>query len=113
MVPLAAVVLRQLVAVAGPQRVMFSAYGLREGYAYGLVPPADDSPDPLLAGIMAIGRTESRFAPNGDRFQEWTAPLFPPYPIECGGCIGPRAGSATSPGSNIPTIAPSKLSRAA
>ncbi len=77
MVPLAAVMLRKLVAVAGPQRVIFSAFGLREGYAYGLIPPAERSPDPLLAACMAIGRTESRFAPNGDRLQEWTAPLFP------------------------------------
>ena len=61
MVPLAAVMLRKLVAVAGPQRVIFSAFGLREGYAYGLIPPAERSPDPLLAACMAIGRTESRF----------------------------------------------------
>ena len=50
---------------------------MREGYAYSLIPPAERSPDPLLAACMAIGRTESRFAPNGDRLQDWTAPLFP------------------------------------
>jgi exopolyphosphatase / guanosine-5'-triphosphate,3'-diphosphate pyrophosphatase len=76
-VPLAAVMLRKLVAVAGPQRVIFSAFGLREGYAYGLIPPTERSPDPLLAACIAVARTESRFPPDGERLQEWTAPLFP------------------------------------
>src|SRR5437667_8883449 len=37
-VPLAALILRKLIAAARPQNVIFSASGLREGYAYGLVP---------------------------------------------------------------------------
>jgi exopolyphosphatase/guanosine-5'-triphosphate,3'-diphosphate pyrophosphatase len=77
MVPLAAVILRKLIAVAGPQRVTFSAYGLREGYAYGLIPAEERNPDPLIAAAIAIARIESRFAPDGDRLQQWTAPLFP------------------------------------
>jgi exopolyphosphatase / guanosine-5'-triphosphate,3'-diphosphate pyrophosphatase len=77
MVPLAALMLRKLIAVAAPQRVIFSAFGLREGYAYGLIPPAERSPDPLLAACIAIARAESRFPPDGDRLLEWTASLFP------------------------------------
>ena len=34
-VPLAALILRRLIAAIAPQRVVFSAYGLREGYAPG------------------------------------------------------------------------------
>src|SRR6516164_8596658 len=37
-VPLAALILRKLITVAAPQRIIFSAFGLREGYAYGLIP---------------------------------------------------------------------------
>jgi len=77
MVPLAALMLRKLVAATGPQHVIFSAFGLREGYAYGLIPPVERSPDPLLAACIAIARTESRFPPDGERLQQWTAPLFP------------------------------------
>jgi exopolyphosphatase / guanosine-5'-triphosphate,3'-diphosphate pyrophosphatase len=77
MVPLAALTLRKLVAVASPQRVIFSAFGLREGYAYGLIPPEERNPDPLIAACMAIARTGSRFPPNGDWLQAWTRPLFP------------------------------------
>jgi exopolyphosphatase / guanosine-5'-triphosphate,3'-diphosphate pyrophosphatase len=75
-VPLAALVLRRLITIAGPQRVVFSALGLREGYAYGLIPAEDRVSDPLLAAYMAVGRRQSRFHLDGDRLQEWTAPLF-------------------------------------
>jgi exopolyphosphatase / guanosine-5'-triphosphate,3'-diphosphate pyrophosphatase len=76
-VPLAALVLRRLIAIAAPRRVVFSALGLREGYAYGLVPAADRGTDPLIAAYMAVGRRQSRFRLDGDRLQQWTAPLFP------------------------------------
>jgi len=38
LVPSAALVLRKMVAMAAPQRVIFSAFGLREGYACGFIP---------------------------------------------------------------------------
>src|SRR5215470_14996503 len=79
-VPLAAFVLRKLIAIGEPQRVVFSALGLREGYAHGLVPPGDRAEDPLIAAYMAVGRRQSRFRLDGDRLQEWTAPLFPNLP---------------------------------
>jgi exopolyphosphatase/guanosine-5'-triphosphate,3'-diphosphate pyrophosphatase len=73
-VPTAALVLRRLITAAAPQHVIFSAFGLREGYAYGHVP---HGADPLLEACRAIARRESRFRPDGDRLQEWTASLFP------------------------------------
>ena len=76
-VPLAALVLRKLIAAALPQRVVFSALGLREGYAYGLVPKEDRATDPVIAAYKAVGRRQSRFHLDGDRLQQWTAPLFP------------------------------------
>lgn len=75
-VPLAALVLRKLITLAGPQSVVFSALGLREGYAYGLVPTEERIPDPLIAGYMVVGRRQSRFRLNGDLLQQWTSPLF-------------------------------------
>jgi exopolyphosphatase/guanosine-5'-triphosphate,3'-diphosphate pyrophosphatase len=75
-VPLAALVLRRLITLAGPQSVVFSALGLREGYAYGLVPAEERIPDPLIAGYMVVGRRQSRFRLDGDLLQRWTSPLF-------------------------------------
>jgi len=76
-VPLAALILRRLIAAIAPQRVVFSAYGLREGYASGPAPPAGRHPDPLIAACIKVSQTESRFPPEGDRLLGWTAPLFP------------------------------------
>jgi exopolyphosphatase/guanosine-5'-triphosphate,3'-diphosphate pyrophosphatase len=73
-VPIAALVLRRLIAAAAPKRVIFSAFGLREGYAYGHLP---NGADPLIEACRAIARRESRFRPDGERLLEWTAPLFP------------------------------------
>jgi exopolyphosphatase/guanosine-5'-triphosphate,3'-diphosphate pyrophosphatase len=75
-VPLAALVLRKLITFAGPQSVVFSALGLREGYAYGLIPAEERIPDPLIAGYMVVGRRQSRFHLDGDLLQQWTLPLF-------------------------------------
>jgi exopolyphosphatase/guanosine-5'-triphosphate,3'-diphosphate pyrophosphatase len=76
-VPLAALVLRKLITLAGSQSVVFSALGLREGYAYGLISAEDRASDLMIAGYMAVGRRQSRFRLDGDRLQQWTAPLFP------------------------------------
>jgi exopolyphosphatase/guanosine-5'-triphosphate,3'-diphosphate pyrophosphatase len=77
LVPSAALILRKLIAIAAPQRVIFSAFGLREGYAYGLIPASERQPDPLIAVCALIARSQSRFNLNGDLLQQWTAPLFP------------------------------------
>ena len=77
LVPSAALVLRKLAAIAAPQRVIFSAFGLREGYAYGFIPAWEREADPLIAACSAIARRQSRFGLDGDRLQAWTAPLFP------------------------------------
>jgi exopolyphosphatase/guanosine-5'-triphosphate,3'-diphosphate pyrophosphatase len=76
-VPLAALILRKLLAAARPQNVIFSAFGLREGYAYGLVPVQERGAHPLIAACAAIARSHSRFRLDGDRLQQWTAALFP------------------------------------
>ena len=73
-VPLAAIVLRGLIAAALPQNVVFSAFGLREGYVYGRVGGARD---PLIETCRAIAGSQSRFRLDGDRLLDWTAPLFP------------------------------------
>ena len=75
-VPLGALILRRLIAAATPERIVFSAFGLREGYAYGLLrmPPGGDS---LIAAARAIAASQSRTGGDGDRLQRWVAPLFP------------------------------------
>jgi exopolyphosphatase / guanosine-5'-triphosphate,3'-diphosphate pyrophosphatase len=77
MVPLAALILRRLIGVIAPQQIVFSAYGLREGYASTFAPRGESGFDPLIAACAAIARKESRFAADGDRLFDWVADLFP------------------------------------
>ena len=75
-VPLAALILRRLIASGRPDAIVFSAFGLREGYAYGLLPKPRRE-DPLIAGCIAVAASQSRLHSDGDRLAAWTAPLFP------------------------------------
>jgi exopolyphosphatase/guanosine-5'-triphosphate,3'-diphosphate pyrophosphatase len=76
-VPTAALILRRLIAAIAPRQIVFSAFGLREGYAYNLVREAGSGSDPLIDACVAMARAHSRFPPDGTRLLEWTAPLFP------------------------------------
>ena len=76
-VPLAAAILRRLIAAGRPDRVVFSAYGLREGYAYSLLPP-DSRADPLIAACIGMAAGQSRGKSDGERLQQWIAPAFGP-----------------------------------
>ncbi|MBV8889899.1 MAG: Ppx/GppA family phosphatase [Alphaproteobacteria bacterium] len=76
-VPLAALILRKLIAIGKPDSVVFSAFGLREGYAYGLMSAQQRGDDPLIAACQALGCSQSPLPIDGDRLQKWTAPLFP------------------------------------
>lgn len=74
--PLAAVVLERLLTVACPKRVVFSAFGLREGWLYRVLSPAVRAEDPLHAAAAEIARRESRFAMPGPQLDSWLDILF-------------------------------------
>ena len=76
LVPLAALILRRLIAAGRPERIVFSAFGLREGYAFGLLPfePGSDS---LIAACQGVAASQSRSGGDGDRLQRWTQASVP------------------------------------
>ena len=76
-VPLAALILGRLIAVGRPERIVFSAFGLREGYAHGLLSPTEPRVDPLIAAAIGIAAGQSRGRRDGDALQGWTATVFP------------------------------------
>ncbi len=76
-VPLAARVLARIVKRMEPKRVVFSAWGLREGHLYSLLSPAERAVDPLLAACAEAVRPTSRFPEMGEAINAWLAPLFP------------------------------------
>ncbi|MGQ9371921.1 exopolyphosphatase, partial [Azospirillum sp. A39] len=73
--PYAALVFERLLRAVSPSRVVFSAYGLREGHLYGLLPADEQRQDPLLA---ASEDWSLRFGRFGDAalLVSWTGGLF-------------------------------------
>ncbi|HML11463.1 MAG TPA: Ppx/GppA family phosphatase [Stellaceae bacterium] len=79
LVPLGALILNELLAVGGAERIVFSAYGLREGYAYSLLPTQFDT-DPLIAACRGVAISQSPGRSDGDLLEQWTAPVFGELP---------------------------------
>ncbi|MDB5408856.1 MAG: exopolyphosphatase [Rhodospirillales bacterium] len=76
-VPYASLVLSRIVEILSPERLVFSAYGLREGHVYNLLSESERRGDPLIAGCIALARTRPRFGITGEELFTWMSPLFP------------------------------------
>lgn len=72
----AALVFERLLLTAQPSRVVFSAYGLREGHVFGLLDAAEQARDPLLAACSDLARRMGR-AEGCELLLSWTDALFP------------------------------------
>jgi exopolyphosphatase/guanosine-5'-triphosphate,3'-diphosphate pyrophosphatase len=75
--PFAAIVLERLLRLARPDRIVFSAYGLREGHLFNRLPAGEQKKDPLLAAAGDIAAIERRFGLLGPLLSDWLEPLFP------------------------------------
>ena len=74
--PFAALVLERLLRLARPANIVFSAFGLREGFLFSQLPAAQRRQEPLLAAAKEIARENGRFGALGPALEKWTAPLF-------------------------------------
>jgi exopolyphosphatase/guanosine-5'-triphosphate,3'-diphosphate pyrophosphatase len=60
-----------------PEKVVFSALGLREGWLYAQLPEAERYRDPLLVGAALVGLPTARVPRFAAALVPWTAELFP------------------------------------
>src|SRR5580658_3616209 len=74
--PHAAAVLEGLVDLLGVERVVLSAYGLREGVLFEAMAPADRALDPLIEGCSALSAREGANPALGSAVEAWIAPAF-------------------------------------
>ncbi len=74
--PAAAMLLDRVLKFLGPERVTFSALGLREGFIYAQLAEAERYLDPLVEGAQLIGLPLARVADFAPALLPWTAPLF-------------------------------------
>lgn len=74
--PFAALMLKRVVAAAEPSQIVFSAFGLREGQLYDLLPEAQRREDPLIAACRDLAERMGPAGYDGEELMTWTAPLF-------------------------------------
>ncbi len=75
--PAAGLVLSRVLKALKSERVVFSAFGLREGWLYSQLDAEDRYRDPLLEGAQAIGLPHARVAAFSAALGRWTDALFP------------------------------------
>jgi exopolyphosphatase/guanosine-5'-triphosphate,3'-diphosphate pyrophosphatase len=75
--PAAALVLHRVLKRLAPERVVFSALGVREGWLYAQLPAEERYLDPLVEGAQTLGFPQSRVAEFGPALADWTRELFP------------------------------------
>ena len=75
--PAAALVLDRTLKRLAPEKVVFSALGLREGWIYAQLSEAERYRDPLIEGAALVGLPAARVPRFAAALVPWTAELFP------------------------------------
>ncbi|MBB5221942.1 exopolyphosphatase/guanosine-5'-triphosphate,3'-diphosphate pyrophosphatase [Amaricoccus macauensis] len=76
----AALVLWRVLKILKPERVVFSVFGLREGWLYAQLDDEEQYRDPLLEGAQAIGLPLARVPAFSAALGRFTDDLFPAEP---------------------------------
>lgn len=75
--PLGALVLARLLRKLQSKDVVFSTYGVREGYLFNQLPAEVRRQDPLLVAAAEMAEREGRFGDVGEAMMKWCDALFP------------------------------------
>ena len=75
--PAAALMLDRVLKNLAPEKLVFSALGLREGWIYSQLPSEERYLDPLVEGARLIGLPLARVPAFAPALIPWTAALFP------------------------------------
>ncbi len=73
----AAAILNRLLHLTQIRRVVFSAYGLREGLLFDQLPKSLQACDPLISACEEKSARLGRFPDHADEISAWTSTLFP------------------------------------
>lgn len=76
LVPLAAVVLRQMLGVFRPKHIYISSYGIREGILYDQMPEVLRSRDPLIEACRFAEHNSARIPGFGRKLFHFLLPLY-------------------------------------
>lgn len=82
--PHAALVLEEVIESLGLERIVISAYGLREGLLFEAMPRAVQDLDPLIEGCTALTSRQGVDETLGPTLEAWLAPVFSALPPAMG-----------------------------
>ncbi|GAB1379172.1 Ppx/GppA family phosphatase [Pararhodobacter aggregans] len=82
LVPLATVVLRQMLTVFRPREIYISSYGIREGILYEQMPEELRARDPLIEACRHLENSSARIPGFGRRMFDFLMPLYRNVPDE-------------------------------
>lgn len=74
--PVAALILREVLKAFKIEDCKASTFGLREGFVYDILPDAVKSKDPFMSVCKELARERSRFAEHSRLLYDWTSNLF-------------------------------------
>jgi exopolyphosphatase/guanosine-5'-triphosphate,3'-diphosphate pyrophosphatase len=74
--PFGALILNAIIRKMQPSSIVFSAFGVREGWLYRMMSEAERARDPLLSACEDVARRRARSPGNGKDLIAWTASLF-------------------------------------
>jgi exopolyphosphatase/guanosine-5'-triphosphate,3'-diphosphate pyrophosphatase len=75
--PLASLVMCRMLSAIRPRNVVFSSFGLREGWLFEHPAEILSEKDPLIAMAEDCARRVGRFGDRGDALFNWIRPLYP------------------------------------
>ncbi|HEY0647636.1 Ppx/GppA phosphatase family protein [Phenylobacterium sp.] len=93
--PYAALVLERLIERLGVEKVVISAYGVREGLLLEAMPPEVRQLDPLIEGCEALTAQRGITPELGHALEAWIGPLFEKLPAQFGGRDGVLVAAAS------------------
>ena len=81
LLPVGAVVLKETLTAMQAERVSFSALGVREGFLYSLLGPAEARRDPLLSAAGELAVLRARSPEHARELAAWTGAMFPVFGV--------------------------------
>ncbi len=84
LLPYGAVLMSQIMAQMNPDRIVFSALGIREGYLYSLLPKKVQKQDPLVSAAEEMAVLNARSPEHAREMVSWTGNAFSAFGVEEG-----------------------------
>ena len=82
LLPFGAAALREVLDVMQPDRICFSAQGVREGYLYALLEQTERDIDPLLAAANDLAILRARSPEHARELADWTGNMLPFFDVD-------------------------------